>query len=66
MSWPTGSSNLCIPLNPKEEEGVSDKGSGTLVSTAFPSGHLALTWIQDLEDFKSRLPVPGRLRSFSS
>lgn len=38
---------------------------GTPGSTAFPSGHLALTPFQDLKDFKSRLPVPGRPHSFS-
>lgn len=65
-SWPAGGSDPCIPLNLGEEKGVSDKELGTLVSTAFPSGHLALTWIQDPEDFKSRLPVPGRPLSFSS
>lgn len=44
---------------------MSDKGSGTLVSTDFPSDPLALTWTQDPEDFKARLPVPGRPCSFS-
>lgn len=38
---------------------------GALVSTAFPSGHLALTPFHDLKDFKSRRPVPGRPHSFS-
>lgn len=35
------------------------------MSTAFPSDHLALTWTQDPEDFKSRLPVPEGPCAFS-
>lgn len=50
--------------DPGRKSGSQTKDD-TLVSTAFPSGHLTLTPFQDLKDFKSRLPVSARPHSFS-